>query len=126
MLPLNPGETATGGAVGEWVGRQGIGAFEAEEADQVVVAEAIKEAGVPTEGSGGDGSGREGMPDIVVAVAERAFPVLPSLTPDDGGEGEDEETFIQRESRQLHGGAELEGVVFGGVVGEERGGGKGK
>lgn len=127
MLGLDPGEAAANGADGELGRRRRVGAVEAEEEVEVIVAEAVEKAGVPTEGSRGEGNGGEGVADVVVAVTEGALAVLPGLAPEDGGESEEKDgtAVIGEEGREVEAGAELEGVVFGGVVGEERGGGEG-
>lgn len=61
------------------------------------------------------------MADVVIAVAESTFAVLPSLAPEDGGEGEVKGGVGREEVRREWVGAAFEGVGFGGVVGEERG-----
>jgi len=40
----------------------------------------------PTQRGGGEPKGREGVPGVVLAIAERSFPVFPCLAPDDGGQ----------------------------------------
>lgn len=112
MLRLGPWEATTDRAVGETVGGRGIGAVEAEEAMEIVVAKAIEEADVPAESSGRDGGGGEGVADVMVAVSKGTLAVLPGLPPEDGGEG-DEQRSVEGEVRRRYRGAELEGVVLG-------------
>lgn len=123
MLGLDPREPSADGAVRELRRRRRVGSLDSEEGIEVGVGERVEEARVPAKGGGGDGSGSDGVADVVVAVAEGTLAILPGFAPEDGREGEEE--GVGNEGRREEG-AELEGVILGGVMGNERGMRRGK
>lgn len=127
VLGFDPREVSFARAVGKGGRGRGVGLVDAEELLELLVAESVEETDVPAEGGGGDGYRGDGVADVVVAVAEGALAVLPGLAPEDGREGQEEgggAAVWEEGSGEV--GAEVEGVVLGRVVGEERGGGDGR
>lgn len=84
MLGLDPGEATTDWAIGELGRRRRVHIFQAQEAMEIIVAKTVKETGVPAEGGGSDRYRSDGVTDVMIAVAERALPILPGFPPEDG------------------------------------------
>ncbi|MNV95511.1 hypothetical protein D3C71_1904100 [compost metagenome] len=80
---------------------------------------------MPAQGAGGNAQRRQGMAQVVLAVAVGALAVLPGFAPGDAGQAE-EEAARRQGRRQLRGqgcrqfGADFQGVDIRRVVGQQR------
>lgn len=121
VLGLNPGEATPEWAIGELGRRWKVHRFQTEKAMEVIVTKAVKETGVPPKGCGGNCHSGNGVANVVIAVAKSTLSVFPGLAPEDGGESDEDVWGVGWEREKFLGdiGAELESVVFWGVVSKE-------
>ena len=78
-------------------------AVEPKQAGDGAIAVAVEEHQSPAESRGRDAHGGKRVPDIVLAVPERALTVLPGFSPKDGRQTHEEGSFSFRERRYVLG-----------------------